>query len=291
MHESQWLAERFEADRTRLRLVAYRMLGSLSEAEDAVQEAWLRLGRSGVGEVENLGGWMTTVVARVCLDMLRSRRSRREEAFADHAPEPVAAGQAAIDPEQEAVLGDSVGLALLVVLEKLTPAERVAFVLHDMFGVPFEELAPVVGRTADATRQLASRARRRVRGATVGSEADLARRRDIVDAFRAASREGDLDRLLALLDPEAVVRSDATAVGLGSAPEMRGAPAVAAFFKGRARGAVRAVVGGAPGLVWAPGGRPRVAFVVTLAGDRIAGIDLVADPAHLEELAVEILEG
>src|SRR5262252_10962267 len=202
MHESQWLAERFEADRTHLRSVAYRMLGSLSEAEDAVQEAWLRLSRSGVAEVENLSGWMTTVVARVCLDMLRSRRSRREEAFADYAPEPVAAGQAAIDPEQEVVLGDLVGLALLVVLEKLTPAERVAFVLHDMFGVPFEEIAPVVERTSDATRQLASRARRRVRGATVGSEADLARQREIVDAFRSASREGDLDRLLALLDPE-----------------------------------------------------------------------------------------
>ena len=291
MHEVQWLAERFEADRTHLRSVAYRMLGSLSEAEDAVQEAWLRLSRSGVGGVENLSGWMTTVVARVCLDMLRSRRSRREEAFADHAWEPVAAGQASIDPEQEAVLGDSVGLALLIVLEKLTPAERVAFVLHDTFGVPFEEIAPVVGRTADATRQLASRARRRVRGVTVASDADLARQRDIVDAFRAASREGDLDRLLALLDPEAVVRSDATAVSLGSAPEMRGAPAVAAFFKGRARGAVGAVVGGAAGMVWAPGGQPRVAFVFTLAGDRIAGIDLVADPAHLEELAVEILEG
>src|SRR5215470_10221902 len=253
MHESQWLAERFEADRTHLRSVAYRMLGSLSEAEDAVQEAWLRLSRSGVGEVENLSGWMTTVVARVCLDMLRSRRSRREEAFADPAWEPVAAGQAAIDPEQEAVLGDSVGLALMIVLEKLTPAERVAFVLHETFGVPFEEIAPVVGRTADATRQL---------------------------AFRAASREGDLDRLLALLDPEAVVRSDATAVSLGSAPETRGAPAVAAFFKGRARGAVGAVVGGAPGMAWAPGGQPRVAFVFTLGGDRIAGIDLVADPAH-----------
>jgi RNA polymerase sigma-70 factor (ECF subfamily) len=290
MHESQWLAERFEADRTHLRSVAYRMLGSPSEAEDAVQEAWLRLSRSGAGEVENLGGWMTTVVARVCLDMLRSRRSRREEAFADHAPEPVAAGQAAIDPEQEAVVGDAVGLALLVVMERLTPAERVAFVLHDIFGVPFEAIAPVVGRTADATRQLASRARRRVRGATEGSEANLARQRDIVDAFRAASREGNLDRLLELLDPEAVVRSDAAAVGLGSAPEMRGAPAVAAFFKERARGAVRAVVGGAPGLVWAPGGRPRVAFVFTLAGERIAGIDLVADPAHLQELAVEILD-
>jgi RNA polymerase sigma-70 factor, ECF subfamily len=291
MQESQLLAERFEADRTHLRSVAYRMLGSLSEAEDAVQEAWLRLSRPGVGEVGNLRGWMTTVVARVCLDMLRSRRSRREEAFPDHAPEPVAAGQAAIDPEEEAVLGDSIGLALLVLLQKLTPAERIAFVLHDIFGVPFEDIAPVVGRTADATRQLASRARRRVRGATVASEADLARQRDIVDAFRAASREGDLDRLLALLDPEAVVRSDATAVGLGSAPEMRGAPAVAAFFKGRARGAVGAVVGGAPGMVWAPGGRPRVAFVFTLAGDRIAGIDLVADPAHLKELAVEILDG
>ncbi len=292
MYESQWLAEQFEAGRTHLRSVAYRMLGSLSEADDAVQEAWLRLSRSGVGEVENLDAWMTTVVARVSLDMLRSRRSRREEAFADHAPEPVAAGQAAIDPEQEAVLGDSVGLALLIVLERLTPAERVAFVLHDMFGVPFEGIAPVVGRTTDATRQLASRARRRVRGATtVGSEADLARQREIVDAFRTASREGDLDRLLALLDPEAVVRSDATAVGLGSAPEMRGAPAVAAFFKERARGAVRAVVGGAPGLVWAPGGRPRVAFVFAVAGDRILGIDLVADPVHLEELAVEILDG
>jgi len=291
MHESQWLAERFEADRTHLRSVAYRMLGSMSEAEDAVQEAWLRLSRSGVAEVENLSGWMTTVVARVCLDLLRSRRSRREEAFADYAPEPLAAGQAAIDPEQEVVLGDLVGLALLVVLEKLTPAERVAFVLHDMFGVPFEEIAPVVERTSDATRQLASRARRRVRGATVGSEADLARQREIVDAFRAATREGDLDRILSLLDPEAVVRADATAVGLGAAPETRGAHAVAAFFKGRARGAERAVVGGAPGMVWAPAGQPRVAFLFTLAGDRVAGIDLVADPAHLEELAVEILDG
>jgi RNA polymerase sigma-70 factor (ECF subfamily) len=290
MDESQWLAERFEADRTHLRSVAYRMLGSLSEAEDAVQEAWLRLSRSGTGEVENLGGWMTTVVARVCLDMLRSRRSRREEAFADYAPEPVASGQAAIDPEQEALLGDSVGLALLIVLDRLPPAERVAFVLHDTFGIPFEEIAPVVGRNADATRQLASRARRRVRGATVGSEADLDRQRDIVDAFRAATREGDLDRLLALLVPEAVVRSDAAAVRLGAAPEMRGAPAVAEFFKGRARGADRAVVGGAPGLAWAPGGETRVAFVFTLVGDRIAGIELVADPAHLEELAVEILD-
>ena len=228
---------------------------------------------------------------RGSLDMLRSRRSRREEAFADHTLEPVAAGQAAIDPEQEAVLGDSVGLALLVVLEKLTPAERVAFVLHDTFGVPFEQIAPIVRRTADATRQLATRARRRVRGATVASEADLARQRDIVDAFRAASYEGDLDRLLTLLDPEAAVRSDATAVGLGLAPAMRGAPTVTALFKGPARDAVRAVVGGAPGLVWAPGGQPNVAFVFTLAGDRIAGIDLVADPAHLEELAVEILDG
>jgi RNA polymerase sigma factor (sigma-70 family) len=289
MHEAQWLAERFESDRSHLRSVAYRMLGSQSEAEDAVQEAWLRLSRSGVEDVQNLGGWMTTVVARVCLDMLRSRRSRREEAFATHAPEPAAAGQAAIDPEQEAVLGDSVGLALMIVLERLTPAERVAFVLHDMFGVPFEQIAPIVARSLEATRQLASRARRRVRGGTVGSDADLARQRAIVDAFRAASREGDLGQLLVLLDPEAVVRSDAAAVSLGAAPEMRGAATVAAFFRGRARGAVRAVVGGAPGLAWAPGGRTRVAFVFRLAQNRVAGIDLVADPAHLQELAVEIL--
>jgi RNA polymerase sigma-70 factor, ECF subfamily len=291
MHEFQFLAERFEADRAHLQSVAYRMLGSRAEAEDAVQETWLRLSRSDVARVQNLGGWMTTMVARVCLDMLRSRRSRREEAFADHAPEPVAAGQAAIDPEQEAVLGDSVGLALLVVLQQLAPAERVAFVLHDLFGIPFADIAPVVGRTPDATRQLASRARRRVRGATVGSEADLARQREIVDAFRAASREGDLDRLLALLDPEVVVRSDATAVSLGSAPETRGTAEAVAFFKRRARGAVRAVVGGAPGLAWAPDGVPRVAFVFTLAGDRIAGIDLVADPDRLEELEVQILDG
>lgn len=291
MHDPEWLAERFQADRTHLRSVAYRMLGSLTEAEDAVQEAWLRLSRSSVDGVENLGGWMTTVVARVCLDMLRSRRSRPEQAFADHASEPAAAGQAVVDPEGEAMLADSVGLALLVVLEKLTPAERVAFVLHDMFGFSFGEIAPVVGRTAEATRQLASRARYRVRGATVGSEADLASQRDIVDAFRAASREGDVDRLLALLDPEAVVRSDSTAVGLGSEPEIQGAPAVAALFRGRARGAVRAVVGGAPGLVWAPGGRPRVAFVFTLAGGRVAAIDLIADPTRLEALEVEVLEG
>lgn len=289
MRDTQWLAQRFEADRKHLRSVAYRMLGSPSEAEDAVQEAWLRLSRPGAREVEKPRAWMTTVVARVCLDMLRSRRSRREERFDNPESEPVATGQSAMDPEQEAVLGDSVGLALLIVMDRLTPAERVAFVLHDLFDIPFQEIAPIVGRSADATRQLASRARRRVRGSTAEGGADLARQRDIVDAFRAASREGDLGRLLALLDPEVVVRSDAAAVRRGSAPELRGASAVAALFVGRARGAVRAVVGGAPGLVWAPGGRTRVAFVFRLAGDRISGIDLVADPAHLEELAVEIL--
>ncbi len=292
MDETRWLAERFEADRTRLQTVAYRMLGSRGAAEDAVQDAWIRLSRSGVGGVDNLGGWMTTVVARVCLDVLRSRRSRREVAFADQAPEQVTGGQVTTDPEQEAILGDAVGLALMVVLEKLTPTERVAFVLHDMFEIPFEEIAPVVRRTVDATRQLASRARRRVRGATAGSGADRASQRDraIVDAFRAASRDGDLARLLTLLAPEVVVTPDATAVGLGSPPEMRGAPTVAASLRGRARGAARAVVGGAPGLVWAPGGRPRVAFVFRLAGDRIAAIDVVADPVHLEELAVEVLD-
>jgi hypothetical protein len=188
------------------------------------------------------------------------------------------------------VLGESVGLALLIVLDNLTPPERVAFVLHDMFGIRFEEIAPIVGRTAGATRQLASRARRRVRGATVGSEADLALQREVVDSFRAAAREGDLHRLLALLAPEVVVRADATAVRLGAAPETRGAQAVAALFQARARGATRAVIGGAPGLVWAPRGRLRVAFVFTLSGNMITGIHVVADPAHLEALAVEILE-
>ena len=208
MDGDEWLAERFEANRTHLRAVAYRMLGSLSEADDAVQEAWLRLGRSDTSGVENLGGWLTTVVARVCLDMLRSRKARREEPLGAHVPEPIANREGGTDPEREAILADSVGLALLVVLDRLAPAERLAFVLHDMFAVPFDEIARIVGRTPTAARQLASRARRRVRGASTAPATDLTRQRDVVDAFLAALRSGDFDALLAVLDPDVVVRAD-----------------------------------------------------------------------------------
>jgi RNA polymerase sigma-70 factor (ECF subfamily) len=274
MSERQWLAERFEANRSHLRTVAYRMLGSVSEADDAVQESWLRFSRSDTSGVANLGGWLTTVVARVCLDMLRSRKSRREE------PLDTALEQG-IDPEQEALLADSVGLALLVVLQTLAPAERVAFVLHDMFDVPFEDIAQIVRRSPVATRQLASRARRRVRGAGAGTDADRTRQREIVDAFLAASRGGDFQTLLALLDPDVVVRADRSAVQVGASREVRGAAAVAETFSGRARTAEPAMVNGAPGLVWAPGGKPRVAFAFTVANGKILAIELLADPDAL----------
>src|SRR5437588_2727088 len=225
MSEHDWLAERFEENRSHLRAVAYRMLGSPSEAEDAVQEAWLRLSRSDTSGVENLRGWLTTVVARVSLDMLRSRRSRREELLNVHVPEPTV--HDTIDPEDEALLGDSVGLAMLVVLQTLAPAERVAFVLHDMFAVPFDEIAPIVRRSPAAARQLASRARRRVQGAATVPDTDLTRQRAVVDAFLAAARAGDFDALLALLDPDAVLRADGAAVPSGASREVRGAAAVA----------------------------------------------------------------
>src|SRR6059036_3236809 len=227
MDEHEWLAEQFEAYRTHLRAVAYRMLGSLSEADDAVQESWLRLSRTDTSGVENLGGWLTTVVARVCLDMLRSRQSRREEPFTPDAPEPVASGTSGSSPEHEALLADSVGLALLVVLDRLTPAERLAFVLHDMFAVPFEDIAPIVARSPAAARQLASRARRRVQGATPDPDADLAKQREIVDAFLAASRAGDFEALLAVLDPEVVFRVDPGRASPLARPPITGAPAVA----------------------------------------------------------------
>jgi RNA polymerase sigma factor (sigma-70 family) len=223
MAEYDILAEGFEEKRTKLRAVAYRMLGSISEADDAVQEAWLRLSRSDTGEIENLGGWLTTVVASVCLDMLRSRRSRREEPLGLHVPDPIVSRADGIDPEHEALLSDSVGLALLVVLETLSPTERLAFVLHDMFGVPFEEIAPIVGRSPAASRQLASRARRRVRGAAPAPDADLSRQREVVDAFLAASRDGDFDTLVAVLDPDVVLRADSGAVLAGRSREVRGA--------------------------------------------------------------------
>ena len=290
MDENEWLAERFEAHRTHLRAVAYRMLGSRSEADDAVQESWLRLSRSDTSVVENLGGWLTTVVARVCLDMLRSRRSRREEPEGAHVPEPIVSREGGTDPEQEALLADSVGLALLVVLDTLAPAERVAFVLHDLFAVPFDEIAPIVGRSPTAARQLASRARRRVQGAAAVPDADLTRKREVVDAFLAASRGGDFDALLAVLDPDVVLRADSAAVAAGASREVRGARAVAETFKGRARAAQPALVNGAAGAVWAPGGQPRVVFGFTITCAKIVAIDLLSDPAHLAQIDLVVLD-
>jgi RNA polymerase sigma factor (sigma-70 family) len=287
MDDREWLADRFEAHRAHLRAVAYRMLGSTGEADDAVQEAWIRLSRAGADDVANLGGWLTTVVSRVCLDMLRSRSSRREEPFDTPVHEAVSDPVgAAVDPEQEALLADSVGPALLVVLETLAPAERLAFVLHDLFAVPFDEIAAILGRSPAAARQLASRARRRVQGASAAPGADPGRQRAVVDAFLAASRDGDFDALVALLDPDVVLRADPAAVRTGAQAEVRGARAVAGTFSGRARFARPALVDGAAGAVWAPGGRPRVAFRFTITGGRITGIDLVADPEQLGRLAI-----
>ena len=290
MDDHAWLAERFEEHRTHLRAVAYRMLGSTGEADDAVQEAWLRLSRSDVGEVENLGGWLTTVVARVCLDMLRSRTARREDPLHEVEPARIAdAGDTAVDPEREVLLADAVGPALIVVLESLAPAERIAFVLHDLFGVPFEEIGQVVGRSPAAARQLASRARRRVRGADpVTLAPDPDRQRAIVDAFLAAARGGDLDALVELLDPDVVVRADAAAVAMGAPDEVVGARDVAETFVGRARAAKPAIVGGAPGLAWARGAEPTVAFAFTTANGRVVGIELIADEERLRALDVTL---
>jgi RNA polymerase sigma factor (sigma-70 family) len=290
VNDREWLAERFDEQRGHLRSVAYRMLGSPSEADDAVQEAWLRLSRSDTSDVQNLGGWLTTVVARVCLDMLRSRQSRREEPLEAHVSELPPLAESGADPEREALLGDSVGLGLLVVLDTLSPAERLAFVLHDMFAVPFEEIAPIVGRSPTAARQLASRARRRVQGAAAVPDADLPRQRQIVEAFLTASREGDFAALLAMLDPEVVLRADPAAAVMGAAPEVHGAAAVAETFSGRARIARPALVNGAVGAVWSQGGRPRVAFGFTIRGGKIVRIDLVADADRLHQLDLVVLE-
>ncbi|MDF2744867.1 MAG: putative polymerase sigma factor [Actinomycetia bacterium] len=280
MDDRDWLAERFEAHRPHLRAVAYRMLGSAAEADDAVQETWLRASRAGADEVDNLGGWLTTVVARVCLNQLRSRRSRPEAPLDDQAAE---LADGAADPEAEAVLADAVGPALLVVLDTLSPAERLAFVLHDLFAVPFGEIAEILGRSEAAARQLASRARRRVQGAEA-PEGDRARQRLVVEAFLAASRKGDFEALLRLLDPRVVARADAAAVAAGAEAEVRGARAVAGTFVGRARFARPALVEGAVGAVWAPGGRPRVVFAFTVSDGRVAEIRLLADPERLAEL-------
>jgi RNA polymerase sigma factor (sigma-70 family) len=284
-----WLAERFEGHRPHLRAVAYRMLGSASEADDAVQEAWFRLSRADTSDVDNLGGWLTTVVARVCLDMLRSRGSRREEPLDARVPDPVVDDRDGGDPEHEAVLAEGVGLALLVVLDTLTPAERVAFILHDTFAVPFDQIAAILGRSPAAAKMLASRARRRVEGAAV-PDTDVQRQRAVVEAFLAAAREGDFEALLALLDPQVVARADAAAVAAGAEAEVRGARAVAGTFVGRARFARPALVEGAVGAVWAPGGRPRVVFAFTVGDGRVAEIRLLADPERLAELELVPLD-
>jgi RNA polymerase sigma factor (sigma-70 family) len=285
MDEKNFLAEKFETNRAHLRAVAYRMLGSAGEVDDAVQETWLRLSRSDTSAVENLGGWLTTVVARVCLDMLRARKSRREEPIGPHVPEPVAD-----DPhERDRELADSVGAALLVVLETLGPAERLAFVLHDMFAVPFEEIAAIVDRTPAAARQLASRARRRVQGTPPAPDADFSRQKQIVDAFLAASRGGDFEGLLAVLDPDVVFRADQAAQRLGSLAEIRGAAAVAETFKGRAQAARPALVNGTLGVAVIFGGRLRIVLRVTVSGDRISAVEAVADADQIAAFEVEML--
>jgi RNA polymerase sigma factor (sigma-70 family) len=290
MDEHDWLAEQFEANRSHLRAVAYRMLGSLSESEDAVQESWLHLSRSDTSGVENLGGWLTTVVARICLDMLRSRNSRREEPLEASVPEPITSRESGIDPEHEALLADSVGLALLVVLDTLSPAERLAFVLHDIFAVPFDEIAPIVERSETAARQLASRARRRVRGAARVQDADLTYQREVVDAFLAASRTGNFEALLAVLDPDVVFRHDLTAVPAGASREVRGATAVARQFSRRAQGARPALVNGAVGVVVARHGRLFLVLNLTVTRGKIAEINVVADPERLRQLDLAVLD-
>jgi RNA polymerase sigma factor (sigma-70 family) len=293
MNQSGLSTERFDEQRSHLRAVAYRMLGSLSEADDAVQEAWLRLNRADTGEVDNLRAWLTTVVARVCLNMLRSRRTRREEPLDAHLPDPVIGRADGLDPEQEALLADAVGLALLVVLDTLGPAERLAFVLHDMFAVPFEEIAPMIERSPAAARQLASRARRRVQAQAPTPEPDLARQREVVEAFFAASREGDFEALVAVLDPEVVVRSDGGTARAGLSGVVRGARTVA---RQAASGGAKFVpfvrpvlVNGAAGAVVAPGGRVISVMAFTVVGGRIAAIDTLYDPHRLATLDLTAL--
>jgi RNA polymerase sigma-70 factor (ECF subfamily) len=292
MNDQDWLAERFEQNRGHLRAVAYRMLGSLSEADDAIQETWLRLGRSDASSIGNLGGWLTTVVARVCLDMLRSRTSRREESLDTEIVEPPAKG-ALPNPEQEAVLADSVGLALLVVLDRLSPAERLAFVLHDLFAVPFDEIARIVGRTEEATRQLASRARRRVQGGGRMPDAELHQQRDVVDKFLAALRAGDFEALVAVLDPDVLVHIDEAAAAPGAAREIRGAATWAKNAIAFSRGArfVRPVlVDGTVGAMLAPQGHLSRVLCLTIKGGKIAQVDIIGDPVRLQELDLAVLE-
>jgi len=291
MTDQEWLAERFEEHRSHLRAVAYRMLGSLAEADDAVQDAWLRMSRADTSEVENLGGWLTTVVARVALNMLRSRNTRREQPLDVHVPDPIVGPADDTDPEHEALIADSVGLALLVVLETLTPAERLAFVLHDMFAVPFEQIATILDRSPDAARQLASRARRRVRGRAPAPDADLAAQWEVVDAFLAAAREGDFYALVAVLDPDIELRADGGLTGLSR--HVQGAEAVASQAMMFARvGLVhrRALVNGAAGMVALRESKPFSVMACTVRGGRIAEMDILADPERLARLDLTVLD-
>jgi RNA polymerase sigma-70 factor (ECF subfamily) len=287
----QLLAERFEEHRPHLRAVAYRMLGSLSEADDAVQDAWLRFSRADTTDVDNLGGWLTTVVARVCLNLLRSRRARREESLETRLPEPIISSPAGADPQQEALLADSLGMAMMVVLERLAPAERVAFVLHDVFGIAFDEIAGIVGRSPTAARQLASRARRRVRGSVSAPDADLRQQRTVVDAFLAAARAGDFNALLAVLDPDVVVRAD---FGVsGASREFRGADAAATnalTFSPLAQFARPALINGTAGLVVVRESGPFAVLAFTISGGRITELDILADPDRLARLDLTVLD-
>jgi RNA polymerase sigma-70 factor (ECF subfamily) len=290
MSEPDWLLAQFEASRPRLRAVAYRMLGSRAEAEDAVQEAWLRLNRSDPAAVGNLGGWLTTVTARLCLDRLRARRARREDLGAAPVGHDVARTDDDQDPAQQALVAESVGAALLLVLDALPPAERVAFVLHDAFAVPFNEVAEIIDRTPEAARQLASRARRRVQGAAPTADLDLVRQREAVRAFLRAARGGDFEGLLRLLDPDIVLRPDAVALRMGALGETRGAQAVASALSGGARVARLALVDGVAGLVWAPGGQVRGVIQFTIAGERITEIDVTSDADRIGRFDVVILD-
>jgi len=293
MDETEWLADRFEEHRSHLRAVAYRMLGSPTEADDAVQNAWLRVSRAGASEVENLGGWLTTIVARVCLNMLRSRDRRREEPLGVHLPDPVISSEGQLQPEEEALLADSISLALLVVLDTLSPAERLAFVLHDTFELPFAEIAPMIGRTPAAARQLASRARRRVKGAQIPtSDPDLARQRQVVDAFFRATRDGDFEALVRLLHPDVVLRADYGTSRPGASVVIRGVAAVARQARGTPGAVVRpARVNGTAGAVISVRGRPIAVMGFTVVEDRIVAIDAIADPERVQRIARDELGG